>query len=98
VTPGGAMSDLSPKDVAATLGLSRSALDRLIEDGELRPYKRRGRVRAEPTMVRAPKERNRVNPRRQPEPPMYEPVGLLSGSRGCMSADERCGPDRAETA
>jgi excisionase family DNA binding protein len=92
------MSDLSPNEVAAALGLSRPRVYRLIEDGELRGHKVRSRLRVEPAEVRALKERNRVNPRRRPRPPIYEPVGVLSASRGCTSADERCGPERAETA
>jgi excisionase family DNA binding protein len=92
------MSDLSPKEVAAALAPSRSGVYRLIEDGELRGHKVRSRLRVEPAEARALKERNRVNPRRRPRPPIYETVGVLSASRGCVSADERCGPERAETA
>lgn len=47
------MSDLSPREVAAALGLSRSAVYRLIEDGELPAYKVRGRLRIEPQEVHA---------------------------------------------
>ena len=52
------MSNLSPREVAAAIGLSRSAVYRLIEDGELAAYKVRGRLRVEPGEVRAFKERN----------------------------------------
>ena len=41
------MSDLSPLEVARELGLSRSAVFRLIEDGELVAYKLRGRLRVQ---------------------------------------------------
>jgi excisionase family DNA binding protein len=74
------MSDLSPKQVAAALGLSRSAVYRLIEDGELRAYRVRGRLRVEPAEVRALRERNRVNPRRRPGRPMYEPLPLSAAA------------------
>jgi excisionase family DNA binding protein len=72
------MSDLSPKEVAAAMGLSRSAVYRLIEDGELRAYKVRGRLRVEPAEVRALRERNRVSPRRRPHPPIYQPLPFAS--------------------
>lgn len=67
------MSDLSPREVAATLGLSRSAVYRLIEDGELQAYKVRGRLRIEPREVHALKQRNQVQPRSRRPAPMYEP-------------------------
>jgi excisionase family DNA binding protein len=60
------MSDLSPKEVVAALGLSRSGVYRLIEDGELRGRTVRSRLRVEPAEVRALKERHRVNPRWRP--------------------------------
>jgi excisionase family DNA binding protein len=82
------MSDLSPKQVAAVLGLSRSAVYRLIEDGELRAYKVRGRLRVEPAEVRALKERNRVSPRRPPRPPIYEPLPLAPQARDGRFASE----------
>jgi excisionase family DNA binding protein len=70
------VSDLSPKEVAVLLGLSRSAVYRLIEDGELPAYKVRGRLRVEPGEVRAFKQRNRVRPRNRHQVPMYEPASF----------------------
>ncbi len=75
------MSDLSPREVAAAIGLSRSAVYRLIEDGELAAYKVRGRLRVEPGEVRAFKERNRVRPRARRHVALYEP-GPLPGRQG----------------
>ena len=57
------MSDLSPLEVARELGLSRSAVYRLIEDGELVAYKVRGRLRVEHSDLEALRERCRVAPR-----------------------------------
>jgi excisionase family DNA binding protein len=83
------MSDLSPKQFAAALGLSRSAVYRLIEDGELRAYKVRGRLRVEPAEVRALRERNRISPgagptrrstSRFPSPPRHPTVGSRQSS------------------
>lgn len=68
------MGDLSPREVAAALGLSRSAVYRLIEDGELPAYKVRGRLRIEPREVQAFRLRNRVKPRNRKNLAMYEPV------------------------
>lgn len=62
--PGAAVSDLSPAEVAAQTGLSRSVIYRLIEDGELRAYKTRGRLRVEAEDLAAFRERNRVEPRK----------------------------------
>lgn len=67
------VSDLSPRQVAITLGLSRSAVYRLIEDGELQAYKVRGRLRIEPREVHALRQRNRVQPSTRRPAPMYEP-------------------------
>jgi excisionase family DNA binding protein len=82
------MSDLSPKEVAAAMGLSRSAVYRLIEDGELRAYRVRGRLRVEPAEVRALKERNRVSPRRRTRPPIYEPLPLAAAAADGRFASE----------
>lgn len=68
------MSDLSPREVAAELGLSRSAVYRLIEDGEIAAYKARGRLRVERAELQAFKQRNRVKPRARPDRPMFEPT------------------------
>ncbi len=57
------MSDLSPREVAQELGLSRSAVYRLIEDGELAAYKVRGRLRVERGELCALRRRARVAPR-----------------------------------
>ena len=61
------MSDLSPLEVACELGLSRSAVYRLIEDGQLVAYKVRGRLRVERGELSALRERCRVAPRGRPE-------------------------------
>jgi excisionase family DNA binding protein len=58
------VSDRSPKDVADQFGISRSAVYRLIEAGELVGYTTRGRLRIEPAEGRAFKERNPVIPAR----------------------------------
>lgn len=65
------MSDLSPAQVAAQTGLSRSAIYRAIEEGDLVAYKLRGRLRIESVELAAFKERNRIQPR--PKVPAYEP-------------------------
>ena len=81
------MSDLSPREVAAALGLSRSAVYRLIEDGELPAYKVRGRLRIEPQEVHALKQRNRVQPRSR-QAPIYEPARFPRASEGGRFAAE----------
>lgn len=81
------MSDLSPKEVAGILGLSRSAVYRLIEDGELQAYKVRGRLRIEPQEVHALKQRNRVQPRSRPAL-TYEPARFPRASDGGRFAAE----------
>ena len=68
------MSDLSPRQVASELGLSRSAVYRLIDQGELVAYKVRGRLRVEPAEVRALRERCRVAPRGRDAAAAFEPV------------------------
>lgn len=70
------------------LGLSRSAVYRLIEDGELPAYKVRGRLRVEPGEVRAFKQRNRVKPRGRDRVPMYEPAGFPARGDGGRFAAE----------
>jgi excisionase family DNA binding protein len=82
------VSDLSPREVAVALGLSRSAVYRLIEDGELAAYRVRGRLRVEPAEVAAFKERNRVKPRTRRTVPMYEPIGFRASGQGGRFAAE----------
>ena len=66
------MADLSPAEVAAQTGLSRSLIYRLIETGELPAYKVANRLRIAPEDLAAFKERNTIKPR--PKTPAYEPV------------------------
>jgi excisionase family DNA binding protein len=82
------VSDLSPREVAVALGLSRSAVYRLIEDGELPAYKVRGRLRIEPREVRAFKQRNRVRPRNRHPVPMYEPARFPAQSDSARFVSE----------
>jgi excisionase family DNA binding protein len=70
---GSLMTDLSPSEVARELGVSRSAVYRGIEDGQIPAYKFRGRLRVTPDAVQRVREQNRVKPRRVPAPPMFEP-------------------------
>lgn len=65
------VADLSPAEVAAEMGISRSAVYRAIEDGDLVAYKVRSRLRVERAELDAFKARQRVTPRvRQ----AYEPA------------------------
>lgn len=66
-------SDLSPAEVSAEIGLSRSAVYRAIEDGDLVAYRVRGRLRIEPAELTAFKRRQRVTPNRG-RAPAYEPL------------------------
>lgn len=74
------MSDLSPREVADQFGISRSAVYRLIESGQLVAYKARGRIRVEPSEARAFKERNQVAPARAPASPMFAPSERANGT------------------
>ena len=65
------MADLSPRQVAEIIGLSRSAIYRAIVTGELDAYKVRGRLRVEPAALQRWKEENRVC--RRADGPAYEP-------------------------
>lgn len=65
------MSDLSPAEVAEDFGVSREAIYRAIQDGELPAYKVRGRLRVEAAELAAFKARNTIQPR--PKTPAYEP-------------------------
>jgi excisionase family DNA binding protein len=56
--------------------MSRSAVYRLIEAGELTAYKVRGRLRVEPAEVEAFKRRNRVRPRSRHEQLIFEPLAI----------------------
>jgi excisionase family DNA binding protein len=67
------VSDLSPLEVARELGLSRSAVYRLIEDGELVAYKVQGRLRVERGDLQALRERSRVPPRDRRRGEAFEP-------------------------
>jgi excisionase family DNA binding protein len=81
------MSDLSPREVAQELGLSRSAVYRLIEDGELAAYKVRGRLRVERGELCALRRRARVAPRSHPA---FEPqVPLRVEADGRFVSDLR---------
>lgn len=67
------MQMLSPAQVAELTGLSRAAIYRAVEEGELRASKLRGRIRVDEAELAAWKERTRVTPRRHVaayEPPM----------------------------
>jgi excisionase family DNA binding protein len=57
------VSYLSPLEAASEFGLSRSAVYRLIEQGELVAYKVRGWLRVEPGELRALRKRCWVAPR-----------------------------------
>ena len=75
------MTMLSPAEVAEITGLSRSAIYRAIEDGELVAAKLRGRIRIEQAELESWKMRSRVRP--QPPVPAYEPpVRARPGLRG----------------
>jgi excisionase family DNA binding protein len=63
--------DLSPRQVAALTGLSRSLIYREIERGNLAAYRIGSRLRVESEAVARWKERCQVRPRN--EPPIYEP-------------------------
>jgi len=88
------MTDLSPRDVAALTGLSRSLIYREIERGNLAAYRIGARLRVEPEAVARWKERCRVRPRM--EAPMYEPAPRSRGVR-CSSgfADDLAAIERA---
>lgn len=79
--------DLSPGDVAAVTGLSRSLIYREIERGNLAAYRVGARLRVEPAAVAAWKERCRVRPRS--EPPIYELVSCHARSSGPLSGFAR---------
>jgi excisionase family DNA binding protein len=81
------MSDLSPRDVARQLGISRSAVYRLIGEGELPAYKARGRLRVEPREVQAFKERNRVRPTRRNGSPMFSPMFSPAQGAGAVNGE-----------
>jgi excisionase family DNA binding protein len=87
------VSDLSPLEVAAETGLSRSLIYREIERGNLSAYRIGARLRVEPEAVALWKERCRVRPRM--EPPIYEPCPLPR-ARGSSSvfADELAAIER----
>ncbi len=57
------MRMLSPADIAERTGLSRAAIYRAIEDGDLLASKLRGRIRVEEAELAAWAERSRVKPR-----------------------------------
>lgn len=63
--------DLSPRQAAEQLGVSRTAVYRAIEAGELAAYKFRGRLRIPQAELDAVRERNRVRPKSRG--PAYEP-------------------------
>ncbi len=65
------MRMLSPAQVAELTGLSRAAIYRAVEEGELRASKLRGRIRVDEAELASWKERTRVSPR--PRVPSYEP-------------------------
>jgi len=81
------MSDLSPREVAQELGLSRSAVYRLIEDGQLAAYKVRGRLRVERGELCALRNRSRVAARSRTLGPAFEPPlrAQVEGGGGFVS-------------
>lgn len=90
-------SDLSPAEVSAEMGLSRSAVYRAIEDGDLVAYRVRGRLRVEPAELAAFKKRKRVKPRR-PQPAAYEPLEVGHASRTPSSFSTRLAAVRERSA
>jgi excisionase family DNA binding protein len=82
------MSDLSPKQAAENLGVSRSLVYRLVEQGEFpNAYQVSNRLRIPRADVDALRERKRVRPRRVQ---MYEPPGSSRAWRtSSRFADER---------
>jgi excisionase family DNA binding protein len=73
------MSDLSPKQAAENLGVSRSLVYRLVEQGEFpNAYQVSNRLRIPRADVDALRERKRVRPRRVR---MYEPSGSSRAGR-----------------
>jgi excisionase family DNA binding protein len=65
------VSDLSPQQAAEKLGVSRSLVYRLVEQGEFpNAYQVSNRLRIPCADVDALRKRNRVRPR---QTPMYEP-------------------------
>jgi excisionase family DNA binding protein len=71
---------LSPAEVAELAGLSRTAVYRAIERGELRASRLCGRLRVERSEFEAWKERARVRPR-QPHSPMLLPPNATAPAR-----------------
>ena len=83
------MTDLSPLEVARELGLSRSAVYRLIEDGQLVAYKVRGRLRVERGELCALRERCRVAPRNRSEAAFEPPMPARVDPDGRFARDLR---------
>lgn len=65
------MSDLSPMEAAKEMGVSRSLVYRLIEQGELAAYQVSNRLRIPHDGIEELRRRNRV--RARSAPPIYEP-------------------------
>ena len=65
------MSDLSPIEAAREMGVSRSLVYRLIEQGALAAYQVSNRLRIPHEGVEELRRRNRV--RARSTPPIYEP-------------------------
>ncbi len=71
---------LSPAQVAGMAGLSRAAVYRAIERGELRASRLCGRLRIESSEFEAWKQRSVVGPRR-PDNPMVDPTASCGSGR-----------------
>lgn len=80
------MSDLSPHQAAEKLGVSRSLVYRLVEEGEFpNAYQVSNRLRIPCADIAALRERNRVRPRHAP---MYEPTPSRSRSEDSSFASQ----------
>jgi excisionase family DNA binding protein len=79
------VSDLSPRQAASELGVSRSLVYRLIEQGELQAYRVSNRLRIERRSLDGLRSRNRI---RRRESPAYEPQTAASGRGAGGFADQ----------
>lgn len=92
-------SMLSPAEVAERVGLSRAAVYRAIDRGDLRAHALvRGRLRVEPAELEAWKERTAVAARERPKgSPMPEPVIPLRPSSTAFDVRGQVRALRAES-
>ena len=82
------LTALPPAEVARRVGLSRAAIYRAIERGELPAYKLCGRLRVDPNAVEAWKAANAIQPRgSQAAPPMSSNAGSLETTRSSPIAN-----------